>query len=113
MSYEVELAIVGEVTDSIKKALLENLNALRSMGVRRVSLRIFTRSAPLKYLEGLREVLLANMVTSIRLYEHDLSGLRSVLERLVREGKEVIVVSGEEPLKSRILDLLSSLKSEK
>jgi len=67
--------------------------------------------ASLEYIEGLREFLLANMVTSIRLYEHDLSELRDVLERLVKGGKEVFAISGEEPLRSQVLDLLNSLKS--
>jgi hypothetical protein len=112
MNDEVELAIVGVVTDGVKRALLENLNALKSKGVKRISLRVFTRNAPLKYLEGLREVLLANMVTSIRVYEHDLGELHNTLKQLVKGGKEVIVTSGEEPLKSQVLGMLSNLKSE-
>jgi len=112
MSDEVELAIIGKVTDNARRALLETFNALRSKGVKKVNLRAFTQSAPLKCIEGLREALLVNMVTSVRLYEHDLSELHDVLKRLVKEGKEVLVISDEEPLRSQVLDLLDSLKSE-
>jgi hypothetical protein len=113
MNDEVELAIVGEASNSVKKALVNSLKDLRSNGVKRVSLRVFTRSTPLKCLEELREVLLANMVTSIRLYEHNLNELRNTLEQLTKVGKEVIVISGEEPLRSQVLDLLNYLKSKK
>jgi len=113
MNSEVELVIVGEVTDNVKKALFEKFNALRSRGVKRVNLRVFARSAPLRYLEGLRDVLLANMVTSVRLYEHDLSELGRVLGQLVREGKELVAISGEEPLRSQALSMLDNLRDEK
>jgi|GEM_PF-1361366 len=113
MSDHVELIIVGEVTDNVKKALFENFNALRSKGVKKVNLRIFTQSAPLKYIEELREVLLANMITSVRLYEHDLSEVSGVLEQMVRGGKEVVVISDEEPLRSQVQSMLNSLKGEK
>lgn len=113
MNDEVELAIVGEVTDGVKRAVLENLNALRSKGVRRVSLRVFARNAPLRSLECLREVLFTNMVTSIRLYEHDLGELHDMLKQLVKGGKEIILISGEEPLRSQVLSVLSNLKHER
>lgn len=113
MSDHVELIIIGGVTENVKKALLEDFNALRSKGVKKVNLRIFTQSAPLKYIEGLREVLLANMIASVRLYEHDLSEVGRVLEQMVRGGKEVVVISDEEPLRSQVQSMLNSLKGKK
>ena len=113
MSDHVELIIIGGVTENVKKALLEDFNALRSKGIKKVNLRIFTQSAPLKYIEGLREVLLANMITSVRLYEHDLSEVGRVLEQMVRGSKEVVVISDEEPLRSQVQSMLNSLKGKK
>ncbi len=108
MGVEIELVIIGEVTDNVKRTLFESFNTIRSKGFRRVNLRVFVRSAPLRYLEVLRDVLLANMVTSVRLYEHDLNEVHSSLEQLVREGKEVVVISDEEPLRSQALSVIGS-----
>jgi len=112
MSGDVELVIIGEVTDSVKRALFEKFNALRSKGVKRVNLRVFARSTPLRYLEGLRDFLLANMVTSVRLYEHDLSEVRRILEELVRGGKEVVVFSDEGSLNFQASSTSDDLKGE-
>ncbi|MEM4653092.1 MAG: hypothetical protein QW535_03200 [Candidatus Nezhaarchaeales archaeon] len=92
---EIELIVVGRVTDNVRNLLFENFNNIRSKGLGRVNLRLFTEESLSKYLEGIRDLLLSNMVISIRLYEHGSHELSNVLDQLAKQGKEIIVLSDE------------------
>ncbi|MEM0217655.1 MAG: hypothetical protein QXM73_02740 [Candidatus Nezhaarchaeales archaeon] len=109
MTDEVELIVVGRVTGNVKNSLFENLNDIKSKGFRRVNLRFFTEEAPLRYLEEVRDLLLSNMVASIKLYEHELHELSNVLNQLARQGKKIVILS-DETLTPKIKDLLKDLE---
>lgn len=111
MTDEVELVVVGRITDNVKKLLFENFNSVRSKGFRRVNLRFFTEELPLRYLEGVRDLLLSNMVVSIKLYEYELNELPNALDQLVKQGKEIVLISDEEALITQATNLLKSLLS--
>lgn len=110
MMNDVELIVIGDVTDDIKKVILDNMKNLISRGVRMVNLRFFTEKVPIRYLEDIREILLENIVVSIRIYEHRLNELNDEIYRLAKNRKEIIVISGEESLLSRVTYLLNNLK---
>lgn len=113
MINEVELVIVGKVTDSVKKSLFETFNNIRSKGFKRINLRFFTEELPLRYLEVVRDLLLSNIVLSINLYEHELKELPNMLGQLIKQGKNIVLVSSEEALTPQVADLLKSLMSNK
>ncbi|MEM4576008.1 MAG: hypothetical protein QW701_00950 [Candidatus Nezhaarchaeales archaeon] len=108
MMDDVELIVIGDVTDSIKKLLLDNVKNLISRGVRMINLRFFTEKVPVRYLEDVRDVLLENIVVSIRIYEHKLNELNDEIHRLAKSCKEVIVISSEEQALSRVTCLLTN-----
>lgn len=113
MINEVELVIVGRVTDGVRKTLFENFNNIRSKGFKRVNLRFFTEEPPLKCLEEVRDLLLSNIVLSINLYEHELKELRNVLGQLIRQGKNIVLVGDKELLPPHVADSLESLMGSK
>lgn len=113
MTNEIELIVVGKVTDDAKKSLLEIFNSIRSRGFRRINLRFFTEGPPLRYLEDMRSLLLSNMVISINLYEHELKELPDMLNQLIKQGKNMILVTDEKSLPPQAVDLLKSLMSNK
>lgn len=108
MTDEIELVVVGRVTDNVRNLLFENFNSIRSKGFRRVNIRFFTDELPLRYFEGVRDLLLSNMVVSIKLYEHELHELPNVLSQLIRQGKKIVLVS-DEALTPQTKDLLKNL----
>lgn len=110
MTKEVELIVVGKVTDDVKRLLFENFNVIRSKGCKRMNLRFFTEDLPLRYLEEVRDLLLSNIVLSINLYEHELKDLSMVLDQLIKQGKNVVLVSDREGLSPQVAELLSSLR---
>ena len=110
---EAELLIIGEITSQVKKLFIEQLRALRSKGFSKVNLHVFTSEGPLKYLEELREPLLDNMITSIKLYEHNLGELRNWLERLTENHKDIIIIADEERLKSDVVSIINNFKNIK
>ncbi|MEM0217716.1 MAG: hypothetical protein QXD66_01370 [Candidatus Nezhaarchaeales archaeon] len=108
MADEIEFVVVGRVTDNVKNLLFENFNNIKSKGFRRVNLRFFTDEAPLRCLEEVRDLLLSNMVVSIKLYEHGLHKLSNVLNQLAKQGKKIVILS-DEALTPKIKDLLKDL----
>lgn len=110
MTNEIELIVVGRLTDDVKRALYENFNNIRSKGFKRVNFRFFTGDIPLRYLEEVRDLLLSNMILSINLYEYELKSLSDVLNQLIKQGKNVILVGDTKAVPHQVADLLKDLK---
>jgi len=108
---EAKLLIIGEITSHVKKLFIEQLKTLRSRGFNKISLHIFSSEIPLKYLEELREPLLDNMITSIRLYEHNLNELTNWLKQSLDVHEDVIVIADEERLDHGVIDMINKLKT--
>lgn len=108
MTSEIELVVIGKVTDDVKRSLFENFNNIRSKGFKRVNFRFFTEELPLRYLEEVRDLLLSNVILSINLYEHELKSLSDVLNQLIKQGKNIVLVGDRETLPHQVADLLKN-----